>query len=78
MPYFNRFDICEAYYKYAVHYHTGQFSWQYKILGRLQKIGFKPSYSLKEHDILGSENSDEIYDNLVSNNQGAYKRYNHG
>lgn len=78
MPYFNRFDICEAYYKYAVHYHTGQFSWQYKILGRLQKIGFKPGYSVSELDSLGSENANEIYDNLVSNNQGTYKRYNHG
>ncbi len=46
MVYFSRFDICEAYYLYASHYHSGQSSEVYKIFGRLSKIGFKPSVSL--------------------------------
>ena len=33
--YFDRFDICEAYYCYASDYHEGQFSKIYEIFGRL-------------------------------------------
>ena len=63
MFYFNRFDICEAYYCFACDYHSGQGSKEYAIFGRLDKLGFKPSPNL----LLGSlsENSAEIYMSLV-------------
>ena len=40
---FNRFDICEAAYLFATFNHQGQWSPEYKIFGRLARIGFKPS-----------------------------------
>lgn len=68
--YFDRFDICEAYYLYAMLYHRGQWSEEYKIFGRLHNIKYKPSRILKDHTSL-TENSVEIYDNLVVN---GYKK----
>ena len=39
----NRFDICEAWYLFAVDWHAGQGSATYAIVGRLDRIGFRPS-----------------------------------
>lgn len=61
--YFNKFDICEAYYLFAAHYHGGQFSKEYRIFGRLNKIKFEPSPSLSVRTL--SENGLSIYNNLV-------------
>ena len=41
-PYFDRFDICNAYYAFAAECHDGQFGEAYKIFGRLHGLGFKP------------------------------------
>lgn len=61
----SRFDICEAYYVYAMLNHQGQNSRAYKIFGRLARIGFNPSPLLNdEHDL--EEPAREIYDRLVS------------
>jgi hypothetical protein len=67
MPEFNRFDICEAYYLFASEYHSGQWSKEYQIFGRLNNIQFKCRDFLRSRDDL-SENSQLIYDNLVSKN----------
>ncbi len=62
--YFDRTDICIAYYLYAALYHGGQGSKEYRIFGRLHKIGFKPPLICTEQTL--SENQKEIFDNLVS------------
>ena len=61
----DRFDICEAYYLYAVNYHRGQYSREYKIFGRLIMMGFKPGIFLNVAIL--SPNARAIYDNLVEN-----------
>lgn len=63
--YFDRFDICEAYYVYAMLWHGGQSSEEYKIFGRLVNIGFRPSPLLSGPEKL-SENGLEIYNNLIA------------
>lgn len=71
--YFSRFDICEAYYVFACLYHSGQGSEQYKILARLNRIGFKPSFSLSKlgkYRLGLSENGYEIYKGLLRKNRG--------
>lgn len=63
--YFDRFDICEAHYAFAVDYHGGQWSPEYAILGRLQRMGYRPGFGGVTYDAL-TENGKAIYDNLVS------------
>jgi hypothetical protein len=63
--YFDRFDICEAYYLFATDYHGGQWSPEYAIFGRLHRMGFCPGLGGVTYDAL-TENGKEIYDNLVS------------
>ena len=65
--YWDRFDICEAYYMYATTHHTGQWSREYKIFGRLINMGFAPGYaSTLSVDNL-TANARAIYNNLVEN-----------
>ena len=59
MPYFDRFDICEAYYLYFCDWHNGQWSEEYKRLCKMQKY-FKPSPLLRTAKDL-TENGYEIY-----------------
>jgi len=47
MSQFNRFDICDAYYLFASHWHSGQFSETYRIFGRLHAIRYKPGMLLQ-------------------------------
>lgn len=64
----DRFDIIEAYYLYARQYHEGQRSKEYKIFGRIAKLGFFPNMSLKYSDdpsVALSENGVEIFEKLV-------------
>lgn len=61
---FDRFDICEAFYLFATHYHTGQGSSTYAIFGRLARLGFSPS-PLLSLDTL-NENASAIYANLAA------------
>ena len=60
--YFDRFDICEAYYLFFAYFHEGQSSRKY---GRLSRMGryFRPAPSLCEDTL--SENGKAIYDALV-------------
>ena len=39
----DRFDICEAWYLFAADWHEGQGSATYAIVGRLDRLGFRPS-----------------------------------
>ncbi len=61
----NRFDICEAWFTFAMLYHNGQWSDDYLIFGRLEAMKFKPSPSLSDERDL-TENGRAIFDNLVS------------
>ena len=58
--YFDRWDIVEAHYWFAVHYHGGQFSDLYAKLCRISRY-FKPSILSNGPS---SENACEIYNNL--------------
>lgn len=59
--YFDRFDVCEAWYLALVEYHGGQGSWTYKRLGKLLKY-FKPSPMLRGGDLFKlTPNGQEIY-----------------
>lgn len=49
MPYWDRFDICEAWNVYAAECHGGAASPEYCIFGRLNRIRFKPSPLLDIH-----------------------------
>ena len=61
--YFDRFDICEAYWCYASDYHEGQFSKIYEIFGRLHELEFRPSMDLSFESL--TDNGQSIYENLV-------------
>jgi hypothetical protein len=62
---FDRFDVCEAYYLFALHHHSGQGSATYALFATLARVGFKPSPFLRDRASL-SANACEIYDSLVS------------
>jgi hypothetical protein len=62
--YFDRMDICEAWYLFAANYHEGQWSKTYQTFERLDSLGFKPSPMLRYESL--SENGQAIYSNLVS------------
>ena len=60
--YWDRFDICEAWYLALCHCHDGQWSDSYKRLCKLTRPGFfRPSPMLSVDNL--SENGREIYDN---------------
>lgn len=65
MPYWNRFDICEAWYRFARDYHSGQGSTAYEVFGRLAKRHYQPGLAVESWDI-DSDNVRAIYDRLVS------------
>jgi hypothetical protein len=66
--YFNRFDICEAYWMYAANYNrsglTERCYFNKGIFDQLTRLRFRPSVLLTEETM--SDNAREIYDNLVS------------
>ena len=68
---FNRFDICEAYYMFAMLWHDGMGSETYAIFGRLYRLNYKPSPSLSEPSDLGA-NAREIYKRLVVKKCGMH------
>ena len=71
--YFDRFDICEAYYLFFSRYHDGQWSEKYKRLCKLTRPGFfKPSLTLKFKSL--SDNGKAIYNNLVRKLNAENKR----
>jgi hypothetical protein len=77
MAYWNRFDICEAYYLYACDFHRGQNSKEYKIFGRLDKIGFRPSPLLSISTLSKSDrqNVRDILAGLIKRHRNKDKKY---
>ena len=72
--YFDRFDICEAHYMFAMLWHDGAFSnshkWRlYHNLTQLEQMGFRPSPCLSNPKDLDT-NAREIYRQLVVNHCG--------
>ena len=61
--YFDRFDICSAYYLFGSLCNSGQGSKEYAYLSRAEKCGFKPGSNFRIESL--SENGREIYDGLV-------------
>lgn len=66
---FDRFDICNAYYLFAILYHEGQSSKTYEIFGRLDRMGYNPSPLLSFDPIMLNDNEREIFDNLIKRDQ---------
>lgn len=62
---FDRFDIIEAYYLFGSLYHGGQFTKEYKYMGRCLNAGFKPPCNFRLESL--SDNARMIFDNLVGN-----------
>jgi hypothetical protein len=62
---FDRFDICAAYYLYGMLYHNGQFSKEYKYLGRALKCGFNPGPLFSFRSL--SDNGKAIFRQLRGN-----------
>ena len=68
MPYFDRYDIAEAHYLYARHFHSGGDT-KRQDFNRLHRLRFKPGLSLSNHDdpaLALTENGAEIYAELVA------------
>ena len=63
--YWDRFDICEAYYLYCADYHSGQWSKEYAALGTLDRIDFRPGANLRLSGL--PDNGKAIYTALVAN-----------
>lgn len=62
MPYFDRFDICEAHYLFYCHFHSGMGSREYERLSKMTEY-FTPCSSLRFGTL--SENGREIYEQLA-------------
>lgn len=73
MSTFDKFDVCEAYYVFAMLHHGGQFSTEYEVFSRLDRIGFRPRPSLNDECDL-SENGLGIYQRLVSGERSVRPR----
>lgn len=71
MPYFDRFDICEAYYLIEMDYHIGGILWERESNARrhmstifqLTRMGFRPSPILSIDSL--TKNGRAIYDDLI-------------
>lgn len=61
--YFDRFDVCEAYYMFATEWHGGQNTKEYAIFGRLHKLQFRPRPLIDVETL--NENAQLIYNGLV-------------
>lgn len=55
---FDRFDICDAYYLFATAWHDGQYSEEYRIFYRLEKVRYRSAPNLSYKTL--SENGREI------------------
>lgn len=67
--YFDRFDVCEAWYLFLSNYHWGQGSSFYQRLSKMSEY-FSPSPMLRYETL--SDNGRVIYDNLVDTKGEAY------
>ena len=67
--YFDRFDICQAHYVFAMLFHGGMGCPIYWKFAQLERVKFRPGVSLSEPRNL-NENAREIYRQLVVNHCG--------
>ena len=67
--YFDRFDICEAHFMFAMLWHGGMGCPIYWKFAQLERIGFRPSPFLSDPRDL-TENGRDIYRQLVVNHCG--------
>ena len=63
--YFDRFDICEAHYVFAMLWHGGMGCKLYSKFAQFERIQFRPSPSLSGPENL-TENGREIYEQLLA------------
>lgn len=70
--YFDRFDICAAWYIFCVQYHSGQNSFLYRKLSQLTRMRFKPGSST-ENLRFTNENQMVIFANLMHKYQKEIK-----
>ena len=71
MSYFDRFDICSAWYLWLSENHEGQFSKEYKRLSKLLSY-FKPSLMLSVETL--EDNAKDIYMDICERNS-PYSSY---
>ena len=69
--YFDRFDICEAHFMFAMLWHGGMGCPIYWKFGQLERIGYRPSPLLSDPRDL-TENAREIYRQLVVAHCGTH------
>ena len=77
MPYFDRFDICQAHYLFARHYQVGGDT-ERNDFARLNRMQFKPGLSLKQWedpDKALTENGAAIYRQLERDEARRYARW---
>ena len=65
-PYFDRFDICEAYYCYVTLHHNGQWSKEYLLHSVFDRLHFKCRDSVTHDPDKLSDNGRAIFDRLVT------------
>jgi len=58
----DRFDICEAYWCFAMDWHSGQYSPEYAIFGRLHRMQFNAARDLSYSRL--TDNGKAIYSQL--------------
>lgn len=69
--FFDRFDVCEAFYLFFAHYHEGQASDKYRRLSKMTRY-FKPRPSLSVETL--TENGREIYEALAQKEEATLHR----
>jgi hypothetical protein len=65
VAHFDRWDVCAAWYCFAVNYHEGQYTKTYRILGRLKRLHVKLPASVVDRQELEA-NAAEIYLDLAA------------
>ena len=69
--YFDRFDICEAHFMFAMLFHGGMGCPIYRRFAQLERVGFSPSPLMRSPRDL-TDNAREIYRQLVVNHCGTH------
>lgn len=62
--YFDRFDICTAFWHFAAEYHGGQNSGEYAVFGRLSRLRFRLGRASEDKRNL-SENARAILAGMI-------------
>jgi hypothetical protein len=75
MPYFNRFDVCQAWYIFASEWHGGQSSRLYLVFGRLARLRFNPGPMLSRDSL--TDNGRAILANLIRRERARIRLHAH-